>query len=71
LNKISSSRHEINSLFTVYSILQWKIPKIKVIITGVTGMVGEGVMHEALASPFVSEVLAISLVPRQALFIQN
>jgi uncharacterized protein YbjT (DUF2867 family) len=36
-------------------------PKIKVIITGVTGMVGEGVMHEALASPFVSEVLAISL----------
>ena len=35
-------------------------PKIKVIITGVTGMVGEGVMHEALASPFVSEVLAIS-----------
>ncbi|MEY3854571.1 MAG: hypothetical protein RIS68_585 [Bacteroidota bacterium] len=35
-------------------------PKIKVIITGVTGMVGEGVMHEVLASPFVSEVLAIS-----------
>lgn len=35
-------------------------PKIKVIITGVTGMVGEGVMHEALASPFVCEVLAIS-----------
>jgi uncharacterized protein YbjT (DUF2867 family) len=34
--------------------------KIKVIITGVTGMVGEGVMHEALESPFVSEVLAIS-----------
>ena len=35
-------------------------PKIKVIITGVTGMVGEGVMQEALESPFISEVLTIS-----------
>lgn len=33
-------------------------PQIKVIVTGVTGMVGEGVMLEALRSPFVKEVLA-------------
>jgi uncharacterized protein YbjT (DUF2867 family) len=32
---------------------------IKVIITGATGMVGEGVMHECLLSPHVSSVLAI------------
>ncbi len=40
-----------------------EIPQIKVIVTGVTGMVGEGVMLEALRSPFVSEVLAISRKP--------
>ena len=40
-----------------------EIPQIKVIVTGVTGMVGEGVMLEALRSPFVKEVLAISRKP--------
>lgn len=34
--------------------------KIKVIVTGITGMVGEGVMHECLQSDLVSEVLIIS-----------
>lgn len=34
--------------------------KIKVIVTGVTGMVGEGVMHECLIHPEVEEVLIIS-----------
>jgi len=34
--------------------------KLKVIVTGVTGMVGEGVLHECLQSPLVSEVLIIS-----------
>lgn len=38
-------------------------PKIKVIITGVTGMVGEGVLHEALQSRFISEVLVITRRP--------
>jgi uncharacterized protein YbjT (DUF2867 family) len=33
--------------------------KIKVIVTGVTGMVGEGVLHECLNSPFIEEVLVI------------
>lgn len=33
--------------------------KIKVIVTGVTGMVGEGVLHECLNSPFIDEVLVI------------
>jgi uncharacterized protein YbjT (DUF2867 family) len=37
--------------------------KIKVIITGVTGMVGEGVLHECLQSPFIEEVLVISRKP--------
>lgn len=37
--------------------------KIKVIVTGVTGMVGEGVMHECLLSPHVEEVLVISRRP--------
>lgn len=37
--------------------------KLKVIITGVTGMVGEGVMHQALARDEVSEVLVITRKP--------
>ena len=40
-----------------------EIPQIKVIITGVTGMVGEGVLHEAINSPFVSEILVVSRKP--------
>ncbi len=34
--------------------------KIKAIITGTTGMVGEGVMHECLHHPAVEEVLIIN-----------
>lgn len=37
--------------------------KIKVIITGVTGMVGEGVMHECLQHPDVERVLVINRKP--------
>lgn len=37
--------------------------KIKAIITGVTGMVGEGVMHECLLHPDVEEVLIINRKP--------
>ncbi|WP_435356062.1 NAD-dependent epimerase/dehydratase family protein [Emticicia sp. SJ17W-69] len=37
--------------------------KIKAIITGATGMVGEGVLHEALQHPDVEEVLVISRKP--------
>jgi hypothetical protein len=33
--------------------------KISIIITGVTGMVGEGVLHECLLSPDVENVLAV------------
>lgn len=33
---------------------------MKVIVTGVTGMVGEGVMHECLNHPEITEVLSIS-----------
>ncbi len=33
---------------------------MRVIVTGVTGMVGEGVMHEMLNKPKVEEVLALS-----------
>ena len=33
---------------------------IKVIITGATGMVGEGVLFECLQNPIVSEVLIIN-----------
>lgn len=36
---------------------------IKAIITGATGMVGEGVLHECLQSPLVSEVLVINRRP--------
>ena len=32
---------------------------MNVIITGATGMVGEGVLHEALMSPEVTKVLVI------------
>lgn len=34
--------------------------QLRVIVTGVTGMVGEGVLHECLQSSIVSEVLIIS-----------
>ncbi len=37
--------------------------KIKAIITGVTGMVGEGVLHECLLHPEVESVLAITRRP--------
>jgi uncharacterized protein YbjT (DUF2867 family) len=35
----------------------------QLIITGATGMVGEGVLHEALQSPFVSQVLVVNRKP--------
>ena len=37
--------------------------KIKIIITGATGMVGEGVLHEALNSDYIEEVLVIGRKP--------
>ena len=37
--------------------------KIKAIITGATGMVGEGVLHECLLSPDVESVLVINRRP--------
>ncbi|QAY66501.1 NAD-dependent epimerase/dehydratase family protein [Paenibacillus protaetiae] len=37
--------------------------KIKVIVTGATGMVGEGVLYECLLSPAVESVLAIARRP--------
>jgi uncharacterized protein YbjT (DUF2867 family) len=37
--------------------------KIKAIVTGATGMVGEGVMHECLLHPDVEEVLIINRRP--------
>jgi hypothetical protein len=37
--------------------------KIKAIITGVTGMVGEGVLYECLSNPDVEKVLVISRRP--------
>jgi uncharacterized protein YbjT (DUF2867 family) len=37
--------------------------KIKAIITGATGMVGEGVMHECLQHPDVEQVLVINRKP--------
>jgi uncharacterized protein YbjT (DUF2867 family) len=36
---------------------------IKVIITGATGMVGEGVLHECLNHPMVEEVLIVNRKP--------
>src|SRR4051794_30091054 len=38
-------------------------PGIKVIITGATGMVGEGVLHECLHSPAIASVLVINRKP--------
>jgi uncharacterized protein YbjT (DUF2867 family) len=39
------------------------VNKIRVIITGATGMVGEGVLHECLLSPDVEKVLVVSRRP--------
>jgi hypothetical protein len=35
----------------------------QLIITGATGMVGEGVLHEAIQSPFVGQILVINRKP--------
>ena len=35
----------------------------QLIITGATGMVGEGVLHEAINSPFVSQILVVNRKP--------
>jgi nucleoside-diphosphate-sugar epimerase len=40
-----------------------KNKKIKAIVTGATGMVGEGVLHECLLNPQVAEVLIINRKP--------
>ena len=37
--------------------------KLKVIITGATGMVGEGVLYECLHHPVIEKVLVITLTP--------
>jgi hypothetical protein len=37
--------------------------KIRVIITGVTGMVGEGVLHECLSHPDIEQILVINRKP--------
>jgi uncharacterized protein YbjT (DUF2867 family) len=37
--------------------------KIRVIITGVTGMVGEGVLHECLQCPQVEQILVVNRKP--------
>lgn len=37
--------------------------KLKVIVTGVTGMVGEGVLHECVLHPDVEEILVITRKP--------
>lgn len=37
--------------------------KLKVIITGVTGMVGEGVLHECALNPDVEEILCVTRRP--------
>jgi N-acetyl-gamma-glutamylphosphate reductase len=37
--------------------------KIRAIITGATGMVGEGVLHECLLHPDVEQVLVINRKP--------
>ena len=37
--------------------------KIRAIITGTTGMVGEGVLHECLNDPEVEQVLSVSRKP--------
>ena len=39
---------------------------MKVIITGTTGMVGEGVLFECLGSPELTEVLSVSRKPSGA-----
>jgi uncharacterized protein YbjT (DUF2867 family) len=41
----------------------WNMKQIKVIITGTTGMVGEGVLLECLSNPKVAAVLSVSRRP--------
>ncbi|MCC8424058.1 NAD-dependent epimerase/dehydratase family protein [Mucilaginibacter sp. UR6-11] len=43
--------------------MELETTKVKAIITGATGMVGEGVLHECLQNPQVTEVLVINRKP--------
>lgn len=45
------------------TLLKFKQMKIKAIITGSTGMVGEGILHECLLHPEVDSVLVINRKP--------
>jgi hypothetical protein len=42
---------------------QLNTPKLRVIITGATGMVGEGVLHECLTAPEVESILLLNRRP--------
>jgi nucleoside-diphosphate-sugar epimerase len=42
------------------------MPKLKVIITGATGMVGEGVLLECLKHPAIVQVLLVNRRPYSA-----
>jgi hypothetical protein len=50
----------INKCETLVNYIQMKI---KAIITGSTGMVGEGVLHECLLSPEVESILVLNRRP--------
>jgi hypothetical protein len=51
-------------LFTrLFNFIVHKLQKMKVIITGVTGMVGEGVLHECLNHNKVDQILLVNRKP--------
>src|SRR5262245_33161119 len=57
----SVRRIELPDIRRLLSIVTWKIcSAMKVIVTGATGMVGEGVLLECLDNPAVEAVLVVS-----------
>ncbi len=64
-NGIWGSLYEIRRTFIIRIKIVGKMGnvKVRVILTGATGMVGEGVLHECLLHPGVEAVLVISRKP--------
>ena len=50
-------------IFANYQYSKMSAQKIKVIITGATGMVGEGTLHVSLQHPSIENVLVINRTP--------
>jgi hypothetical protein len=63
INVLYNNIKKIKPLFQIKKMSVNEIQKIRIIITGATGMVGEGILYECLQHPIVEAVLTINRKP--------